>query len=104
VLLRETLPVLGVIVGALLAAELNSRGESHRWRRELLKLHEQRSDYCANVIAAVDRQYVVLAECAEAAAGKRTPVPVERIRAADEGGVWSSLSGVSGHRRKCNTH
>jgi hypothetical protein len=82
-------PLIGV-VGTGLGVLLTGRLDRLRWRREWLSGQiRERTKFSADVCRAVDAQALMLGQCADAALGKRKPVDVDRITAADA--VWRDV-------------
>jgi hypothetical protein len=84
-LLRDALPLLGVVVGGLLAAFMGAAGDKARWRRDyLMDLHRREVDFLGEAIIAMDGQYVVLGKSVRAALGTRPDaVPIAEVKQAD---------------------
>ncbi|MDP9397040.1 MAG: hypothetical protein M3P96_04085 [Actinomycetota bacterium] len=76
----------------LIAGLLNRRNEAERWRRDWTteRIKELRS-FAADVCEAMDQQYRVIGQCADAARRRRPPVPQDRVVAIDT--AWNRLLG-----------
>ncbi|WP_164702938.1 hypothetical protein [Modestobacter sp. KNN46-3] len=82
--LGPTIGVVGVLLGTLIGAYLSRQREQLGWQREWLTGRiEERTRFAADVCRAIDTIFVVYGQCADAVAGKRSPVPHERVEAAD---------------------
>lgn len=82
--LGPTIGAVALLLGILLGAHLTRRRERLGWEREWLtgRIGEH-TQYAADVCRAIDTILVVYGQCADAVAGKRAPVPHERVEAAD---------------------
>jgi hypothetical protein len=79
-----------VVAGAVLNAWLSTRAERARWRRDWTTGRIQAlQGYFGDALEAVDDQFRVIGQCADAVQGSRPPVPIERVNQADQ--RWSRV-------------
>jgi hypothetical protein len=89
-LVGAILAVVGTVVGATLNAWLSARAERARWRRDWTTGRiDALQNFFGETLEAVDDQYRVIHQCAEAVQNQRPPVPVERVYQADQ--RWSRV-------------
>lgn len=84
-LIRDALPLVGVVIGAALTAWLANRGEHGRWRRDwLIERIRSTQDYFGDALEAVDDQFRVSAQAAGAVRGERPLLPPTRVQETDQ--------------------
>lgn len=82
-LIRDSLPLVGVVVGGVLGAWLNTTSETRRWRRQwMFATYREQRDYIGQVLAAVEAQFILLHRFGDAARGRGPVTSQERIRVA----------------------
>lgn len=94
-LIRDSLPLVGVVVGGVLGAWLNTTSETRRWRRQwMFETYREQRDYIGQVLAAVEAQFILLHRFGDAARGRGPVTSQERIRVADD--EWRRVLALKG--------
>lgn len=77
-LIRDSLPLIGVVVGGVLGAWLNSAADTRHWRREFtLQVYRDDRDFLGQALVAVHALHIALHHLGSALQGQ--PAPADAI-------------------------
>jgi hypothetical protein len=95
-LIRDSLPLVGVVVGGLLGAWFNSSGDTKRWRREFtVDTYREQRDFIGQMLIAVNTLHILLHHLGSALQGGSAPADLlERLGPATE--EWRRMLALMG--------
>lgn len=95
-LISEALPLVGVVVGVVLGALLNSGAETRRWRRQfVLETFREQRDFIGQALVSLNTLHILLEHIDNSLHGTGAPADVlQRLGPAQE--EWRRVLGLMG--------